>query len=88
MIKGVDERIDGVLQWFDHGERMENESIGKRVYAGESAGRLRKRLQDKSGWRGECVTCCQGYEPLALMKCHSYMKPFNSGSLSVAKPTI
>ena len=34
--KGVDERIDeGVLLWFGHVERMENDRITKRVYVGE-----------------------------------------------------
>ena len=33
--KGVDEKIDeGVLQWFDYMERMENNMIAKRVYVG------------------------------------------------------
>ena len=37
--KGVDERIDeGVLLWFDHMERMENNRIAKRVYVEECAG--------------------------------------------------
>ena len=37
--KGVDERIDEVmLWWFGHIERMENDSIAKRVYVGECAG--------------------------------------------------
>ena len=37
--KGVDERIDeGVLRWFCHVERMENDRIAKRVYVGECAG--------------------------------------------------
>ena len=40
--KGEDERIDeGVLQWFGHVERMENDRIAKRVYVGE--GKLRKK---------------------------------------------
>ena len=47
--KGVDEKIDeGVLRWFSHVKRMENERIDKRVYVGEcagsrSVGRPRKR---------------------------------------------
>ena len=33
-----DERNDeGVLRWLSHGERMERDAIGKRVYAGECA---------------------------------------------------
>ena len=37
--KGVDEKMDeGVLQWFYHVERMENDRIAKRVYIGECAG--------------------------------------------------
>ena len=37
--KRVNERIDeGVLQWFGHMERMENDRIAKRVYLGECAG--------------------------------------------------
>ena len=27
--KGVNERIDGVLRWFDHVKRMENDRIAK-----------------------------------------------------------
>ena len=51
MKKGLDERIDGVLRWFDHVERMENDGIAKRVYIGESGGsrsvgRPRKRWID------------------------------------------
>ena len=47
--KDVDERInEGVLRWFSHVERMENDKIAKRVYVGEcagsySVGRPRKR---------------------------------------------
>ena len=38
MMKGVDKRIDdGVLQWFNHMERMENDRIAKRVYVRECA---------------------------------------------------
>ena len=50
--KGVDEKIDeGVLRWFGHVERMENDRIAKRVYVGEcagsrSVGRPRKRWID------------------------------------------
>ena len=48
--KGVNEKIsEGVLQWFGHAERMENDRIAKRIYVGEcagvcSVGRPRKRL--------------------------------------------
>ena len=36
--KCLDERIDeGMLQWFSHVERMENDRIAKRVYVGECA---------------------------------------------------
>ena len=39
MTKGVDEKIDeGVLRWFGHVERIENDRIAKRVYVGECAG--------------------------------------------------
>ena len=38
MAKGGDERIEDVLQWFSHVERMENERIAKRLYVGEFAG--------------------------------------------------
>ena len=39
MMKGVDRRIDkGVLHWFGHVERMENDRIAKRVYVEEYAG--------------------------------------------------
>ena len=52
MSKGVDERIDeGVLRWFGHVERMENDRIAKRSYVREcagsrSVGRLQKRCID------------------------------------------
>ena len=37
--KGVDENIDeGVLRWFGHVERMENDRVAKRVYTEEFAG--------------------------------------------------
>ena len=48
------ENIDeGVLRWFGHMERMENERIAKRVYVGECAGsrsldRPRKRWIDSA----------------------------------------
>ena len=50
--KEVDERIDkGVLRWFIHLARMNNDRIAKRVYVGECAGshsmgRPRKRWID------------------------------------------
>ena len=41
VIKGVDERIDeGVLRWFGHMERMEDDKIAKKVGVGECAGSL------------------------------------------------
>ena len=41
LIKGVDERIDkDVLRQFGDVERMENDRIVKKVYAGECAGSL------------------------------------------------
>ena len=58
MMKGVDERINkGVLQWFGHVERVENDRIAKRVYVGvcdgtHSMGRLWKRWIDNvKDWR-------------------------------------
>ena len=50
--KGVDERTDeGVLRWFSHMERMENDGVAKRVYAvvcadSRSVGSPRKRWID------------------------------------------
>ena len=39
MTKGVDKRVDeGVLRLFGHVERMRNNWIAKKVYAGECAG--------------------------------------------------
>ena len=52
MTKSVDEKIDeGVLRWFGHVERIENDRVTKRVYVGEvagirSVGRLRKMWID------------------------------------------
>ena len=38
-MKGVDENIyEGILQWFSHVEKMENDRIAKRVYVRECAG--------------------------------------------------
>ena len=37
--EGLEERIDeGMLQWLEHVERMENDRNAKSVYVGESAG--------------------------------------------------
>ena len=33
---GVDKRMDGVLRWFDHVERMENDRFAKNCYVGVS----------------------------------------------------
>ena len=39
MTKGVDEKIDeGVLRWFGHVERMEDDRVFKRVCVGKCAG--------------------------------------------------
>ena len=39
--KGLDEKVDeGVLRWFGHVERMENDRIAKRVYVRKCAGSL------------------------------------------------
>ena len=39
--KEVDERIEeDVLHWFSHAERMENDTIAKRLYVGEFAGSI------------------------------------------------
>ena len=39
VMKGIDEKIDeGVIRWFSHVERMENDRITKRVYVGKCAG--------------------------------------------------
>ena len=52
MTKGLDERIDGgVLRWFGHVERRENDRVAKILYVGEwavihSVGRPRKRWID------------------------------------------
>ena len=61
--KGVRERIEeGMLQWFGHVERMENDKIANRVYVGECAGsrsvsRVQKRWIDtmKECLRKRCL---------------------------------
>ena len=50
-MKVVEERVEGVLQWFGNVERIENGRISKRVQIGDNAGscsvdRLRKRWSD------------------------------------------
>ena len=46
--KGVDEKIDeGILRWFSHVERMENDRIAKRVYVREYAGNRSKGRSQK-----------------------------------------
>ena len=52
MTRGLDERIDGgILRWFGHMERIENDRIPRRLYVGEcagshSVGRPRKRWHE------------------------------------------
>ena len=56
MMKGIDERVDeGVLWWFGHVERMENDRIAKRIYVGEclkkgglDGRQARRMVQDRS----------------------------------------
>ena len=43
----------------------------------------RRIVQDRS----ECMGRSPGYEPLTLMRCHNYMKPFMGESPFVAKPS-
>ena len=38
MTKGVDEMIEGVLWWFGHVERRENDRIAESIYIEECAG--------------------------------------------------
>ena len=38
MKKEVDLRIDNILWWFDHIERMETSRIAKRIYEGKRMG--------------------------------------------------
>ena len=58
VMKGVDEKInEGVLRWFGHVVRMENERTAKRVYVGvcvgsSSVGRPRKMWTDTVKKRG------------------------------------
>ena len=49
--KGVVERIDDILLWFGHVERMENDRIARRVHVGDcgssnSVGKPWKRWSD------------------------------------------
>ena len=55
--EGVDERIDkGVLRWFGHVERMENDSFAKRVYVGECAG-SRSVVRPRERWIDTVKDC-------------------------------
>ena len=52
VMKVVDKKInEGVLRWFGHVERMENDGIAKRVYVGECAD-SRSVGSDRSVWWG------------------------------------
>ena len=61
--EGVDERIDeGVLRWFGHVERMENNRIAKRIFVGRGgliagktdwmSGKEREWFRIRNVWRG------------------------------------
>ena len=55
--KGVDEKIDeGVVRWFGHVERGENDRIAKRVYLGECAG-SRSVGRPRKRWIGTVKDC-------------------------------
>ena len=72
-----DERIDeGIFQWFNHVERVENDGLARRFYVGECAGKPWKRWVNT-------VKDCLRKRGLDI----SYMKPFGI-NLSVAEPTI
>ena len=50
--KGVDERIGGVLRWFGHVKRMENDRIARSVYVGKCTGNVKDRLKKKVSTSG------------------------------------
>ena len=66
-------------------------SVGRPQKRGLDVRQARRMVQDRSEWqrfvRGECMGCSPGDQPLTLMRCHSYMKPLEGGSLSVVNPT-
>ena len=70
--KGVDEKIDkGVLLWFGHVYRMENDKIAKRVYVGEcagnwSVGRRRKKRKDKKTRKSRSEKKVVGFSSASL----------------------
>ena len=60
VLKGVDEKIDkSVLWWYGHVERMEKDSIAKRVYdVGECVG-SRSVGRPRNGWIESVKNCSQ-----------------------------
>ena len=60
VMQGVDKRIaEGVFRWFGHVDRMGNDRMAKRVYAGDFASsrslcRPRKRWIDPVKENGAC----------------------------------
>ena len=56
MTKGMDERIDNILQWFGHIERMGNNKSIQRVHVGERMG-IRSVCRPKKRWINSLREC-------------------------------
>ena len=100
-MKEVDKRIDeGVLWWFSHVERMENDRIVNKGLCRRVCWQLLSdSVKENKVWisgnqeewwrfvRGKCLGHSPGDEPFSLTRCHNYMNLFRGGSQSVAEPT-